>query len=47
MPKTVFGYDRVTFLVAGDGRVAKMWPEVDPGVHAEEVLKAASVSDVR
>ena len=46
VPKTVFGYDRVTFLVAGDGRVAKVWPEVDPGVHAEEVLKAASVRDV-
>ncbi|MCB9520901.1 MAG: peroxiredoxin [Myxococcales bacterium] len=29
---------RVTFLVDADGRVAKVYPDVDPGVHAAEVL---------
>ncbi|MDP9151637.1 MAG: peroxiredoxin [Myxococcota bacterium] len=36
-----WGYDRVTFLVAGDGRVARYWADVDPGVHATEVLAVA------
>jgi peroxiredoxin Q/BCP len=31
---------RVTFLVAADGRIAKVWPDVDPGVHADEVIQA-------
>jgi thioredoxin-dependent peroxiredoxin len=31
---------RVTFLVGRDGKVAHVWPEVDPGVHAVEVLAA-------
>ncbi|HSQ65640.1 MAG TPA: peroxiredoxin [Polyangiaceae bacterium] len=39
---TTLGMDaRVTFLVGADGRVAKVWPKVDPGVHADEVLAAA------
>jgi peroxiredoxin Q/BCP len=40
--KKIWGYDRVTFLVDRDGRVARVWPSVDPAVHANEVLKAAS-----
>jgi peroxiredoxin Q/BCP len=35
---------RVTFLVDPRGRVARVWPDVDPGVHAREVL--AAVADV-
>lgn len=31
---------RVTFLIDKDGRIAKVWPDVDPGVHADEVLAA-------
>jgi peroxiredoxin Q/BCP len=31
---------RVTFLVGADGRIARVWPDVDPGVHAKEVLAA-------
>jgi peroxiredoxin Q/BCP len=31
---------RVTFLVDQTGRIAKVWPDVDPGVHADDVLKA-------
>jgi peroxiredoxin Q/BCP len=31
---------RVTFLVAADGRIAKVWPDVDPAVHADEVFSA-------
>lgn len=31
---------RVTFLIGADGKVARVWPDVDPGVHAKEVLAA-------
>ena len=31
---------RVTFLVAADGSIAKVWPDVDPAVHADEVFQA-------
>jgi thioredoxin-dependent peroxiredoxin len=40
--KKLWGYDRVTFLVDKDGKVAKVWPSVDPAIHAEEVLAEAS-----
>jgi peroxiredoxin Q/BCP len=33
--------NRVTFLIGPDGRVAHVWPDVDPGQHAAEVLRAA------
>lgn len=31
---------RVSFLIDPHGRVARVWPDVDPGVHADEVLQA-------
>jgi thioredoxin-dependent peroxiredoxin len=38
VPSTL-GFDkRVTFLVGPDGKVAKVFPDVDPGVHAKELL---------
>src|SRR4051812_23192831 len=40
--KKLWGYDRVSFLVDKDGKVAKVWPSVDPGVHADEVLAEAT-----
>ena len=40
--KKIWGYDRVTFLVGRDGKVAHVWPAVDPGVHAREVIAEAS-----
>ena len=40
--KKLWGYDRVSFLVDRDGKIARVWPDVDPGVHADEVLAAAS-----
>ena len=39
--KTVLGFDRVTFLVDKEGRIARVFSEVDPAVHAEEVLEHA------
>ena len=40
---STLGFDsRVTFLVGADGRIAHVWPNVDPGVHASEVLAAAT-----
>ncbi len=36
---------RVTFLVGADGRVRRVWPDVDPAVHAEQVLAAARGED--
>lgn len=31
---------RVSFLVDAQGNVARIWPNVDPGVHADEVIAA-------
>lgn len=36
--KKIWGYDRVSFLVDREGKAAKIWPSVDPGQHASEVL---------
>lgn len=38
--KTFMGISRVTFLIDGDGKIAKVWPKVKPEGHAEEVLAA-------
>ncbi len=32
---------RVTFLVSPEGTIARVYPDVDPGVHADEVLADA------
>jgi peroxiredoxin Q/BCP len=32
---------RVSFLVGADGKIERVWPDVDPAVHADEVLSAA------
>jgi len=32
------GTHRVTFLIGPDGRIKKIWPQVKPDAHAEEVL---------
>jgi peroxiredoxin Q/BCP len=34
------GIYRVTFLIGPDGRIKKIWPQVKPDEHAEEVLAA-------
>ena len=34
-------YSRISFLVARDGRVARTYLDVDPGVHAKQVLADA------
>jgi thioredoxin-dependent peroxiredoxin len=34
----IFGYSRVSFLVKPDGTIAKRYDDVDPGVHATQVL---------
>ncbi len=33
---------RVSFLIGPDGKVTKVWPDVDPAIHADEVLAAAA-----
>jgi peroxiredoxin Q/BCP len=33
---------RVSFLIGSDGKVAKVYRDVDPGVHADEVLRDAT-----
>jgi peroxiredoxin Q/BCP len=38
---------RVTFLVAPDGKIIKVWPEVDPGVNATQVLEAVAVAKAK
>lgn len=34
----IMGYPRVTFAIDADGRVLRTYPNVDPGVHAAEIL---------
>jgi len=36
--KSFFGIVRSTFLIDAEGRVAKVWPKVDPAKHADWVL---------
>ena len=39
VPSTIWGGSkRVSFLVGPDGKVARVFPDVDPGVHAKELL---------
>ena len=40
MGRTYQGTHRVTFLIGPDGRIKKIWPQVKPDAHAEEVLAA-------
>lgn len=40
MGRKFMGTNRVTFLIGPDGRIRKIWPEVKPSEHAEEVLAA-------
>jgi peroxiredoxin Q/BCP len=41
VPSTAWGgAKRVTFLVGPDGKIARVFPDVDPGVHAKELLGA-------
>jgi thioredoxin-dependent peroxiredoxin len=39
--RTFLGVTRATFLIAADGRIARIWPKVKVVGHAEEVLAAA------
>lgn len=39
--KTFFGIERSTFLIDGQGRIARIWRKVKVPGHAEEVLGAA------
>jgi peroxiredoxin Q/BCP len=39
--KTFMGIERVTYLIDGQGKIAKAWPKVKVDGHAEEVLEAA------
>jgi peroxiredoxin Q/BCP len=36
---TLGRFARVTFVIAPDGKVARVYPNVDPGLHAGEVLE--------
>ena len=41
VPSTIWGASkRVSFLVGPDGKIARVYPDVDPGVHAKELLAA-------
>lgn len=40
MGRKFMGMHRVTFLIDATGRIKKIWPEVKPDQHAEEVLAA-------
>jgi len=34
-------YSRVSYLVGPDGKIKKIYPKVDPGLHADEILEDA------
>ena len=39
VPRPIWGgTKRVSFLVGPDGKIARVFPDVDPGVHAKELL---------
>jgi len=38
MGRKYMGVYRVTFLIGGDGRIKKIWPQVKPDEHAQEIL---------
>jgi thioredoxin-dependent peroxiredoxin len=38
MGRKYMGTHRVTFLIAADGIIRHIWPEVKPELHAAEVL---------
>lgn len=40
MGRKYMGTLRVTFLIGGDGRIRKIWPNVKPDEHATEILAA-------
>lgn len=40
MGRKYMGVYRVTFLIGGDGKIKKIWPQVKPEEHAQEVLAA-------
>ncbi len=42
--KKVKGIERSTFLIAGDGTLARVWEKVKPEGHAEEVLAAVRLA---
>jgi peroxiredoxin Q/BCP len=42
MGRKYMGVYRVTFLIGKDGRIKKIWPDVKPEDHANEVLAAIS-----
>ncbi len=39
--KKFMGIERSTFLIDGNGKIARIWPKVKVPGHAEEVLEAA------
>src|ERR1041384_6355637 len=40
MGRKYMGIHRVTFLIGPDGKIKKIWPQVKPNEHAQEVLGA-------
>ena len=42
MGRKYMGVYRVTFLIGKDGKIKKIWPDVKPEDHANEVLAALS-----
>jgi peroxiredoxin Q/BCP len=40
MGRKYMGTHRVTFLIGANGKIKKIWPQVKPDGHAEEVLAA-------
>ena len=44
--KKVMGIERTTFVINGEGRIARIFPKVKPDGHAEEVLASLKEAKV-
>ncbi|MBK8253099.1 MAG: peroxiredoxin [Polyangiaceae bacterium] len=44
VPERLGMASRVSFLIDASGKIAKVYPNVDPGIHADEVLKDATAA---
>jgi peroxiredoxin Q/BCP len=34
---------RITYVIDGDGKIIRVYPKVDPGIHAAEIIKELDV----
>ena len=44
----ILGLDRrITYVIGEDGRILRVYPQVDPGTHASEIIRAVGADKPR